>query len=247
MTDLSMVDYSVVALCAFLVGLTKCGVPGLFIIVVPLMAGVLPPKSSVGVLLGILILADIIAASYYRHQASWHHIFRLLPMSLAGIVVGYFALRAVDDAQLKPIIGIIILVLLGLNFWRTATGGEERPVPTQWWFAAGAGFLAGIMTMMANAAAAITIIYFLSMKLPKLRFIGTGAWYFLIINWIKVPFSASLDLMTLESIKLDLMMLPFIILGAVMGIFILKRIPQKAFNLSIQILAALAAIKLLLF
>jgi len=99
--------------------------------------------------------------------------------------------------------------------------------------------------MMANAAGPIMIIYLLAMQLPKVEFVGTGAWFFFVINWLKVPFSANLDLMTAASLKLDLMMLPFIAAGAVIGIFFLKRIPQKAFIAVVQILAAAAAVKLL--
>lgn len=99
--------------------------------------------------------------------------------------------------------------------------------------------------MMANAAGPIMIIYLLAMRLPKIEFVGTSAWFFFVVNWLKVPFSASLELMTAESLKLDLMMLPFIAMGAITGILVLKRIPQKAFNTIVQILAACAAIKLL--
>lgn len=95
----------------------------------------------------------------------------------------------INDQQLKPIIGIIILVILGLNYWRNRKANVS--VPTGWWFAAGTGLAAGITTMMANAAGPI-IIYFLAMRLPKTEFIGTGAWYYLILNWFKVPFSLNL-------------------------------------------------------
>ena len=67
------------------------------------------------------------------------------------------------------------------------------------------------------------------------------------VNWLKVPFSSNLNMMTAESVKLDLMMLPFIVAGAVIGIFFLKRIPQKTFAAVVQILAAVAAVKLLFF
>ena len=100
--------------------------------------------------------------------------------------------------------------------------------------------------MMANAAGPIMIIYLLAMRLPKIEFVGTGAWFFFIVNWLKVPLSAKLDLMTVESVKFDLMMLPFIAVGAVAGIFFLKRIPQKAFSAVVQILAVAAAIELLI-
>lgn len=245
MLELDLVSWAVVALCAVMVGVAKTGIPGVGILVVPLMAGVLPARSSVGVLLGILILADLFAAGYYRRHARWGHMFRLLPAALVGVVAGYFGLKLVSDEQLKPIIGGVVLAMLAVNYWRSRTGGENTPIPTQWWFMAGIGFLAGVTTMMANAAGPVMIIYLLAMRLPKVEFVGTAAWFFFIINWVKVPFSANLELMTAESVKLDLMMLPFIAAGAIAGILALKRIPQKAFKVVVQILAVAASIKLL--
>jgi uncharacterized membrane protein YfcA len=245
MLELDLTAWIVVALCAILVGVAKTGIPGIGILVVPLMAGVLPVRISVGVLLGILILADLFAASYYRRHAQWIHVIRLLPAAFAGIVAGYFGLKVVDDQQLRPIIGGIVLVMLGINYWRRRIESADKAVPGQWWFAAGLGFLAGVTTMMANAAGPIMIIYLLAMRLPKFEFVGTSAWFFFVINWVKVPFSTALELMTAESVKLNLMMLPFIAAGAFAGIFFLKRIPQKAFTAVVQILAAAAAIKLL--
>ena len=229
-----------------MVGTTKTGMPGLGILIVPLMALVLPTRQSTGILLGILILADLFAVTYHRRNARWGHVLRLLPAAFAGIMAGYFGLRVVNDRQLKPIIGGIVLVMLAVNYWRNRAKGEDTPVPTQWWFAVALGFMAGVTTMMANAAGPVMIIYLLAMRLPKVEFVGTGAWFFFVVNWLKVPFSANLELMTAESVKLNLMMLPFIAIGAFAGIFLLKRIPQKAFNLIVQILAAAAAIKLLL-
>jgi hypothetical protein len=83
------------------------------------------------------------------------------------------------------------------------------------------------------------------MRLPKFHFVGTSAWFFFIVNWLKVPFHARLELMTWDTARLDLLMLPAIAAGAALGIFFLKRIPQKAFNIVVQVLAAAAAVKLL--
>jgi uncharacterized membrane protein YfcA len=243
--DLDLFGWVIVAVCAVLVGTSKTGVPGLGVLIVPLMALDLPARKSTGILLGILILADLFAVIYHRRNARWGYVLRLLPAAFAGIVAGYFGLKFVNDQQLKPIIGGIVLVMLGVNYWRTRFKGQDAPIPTQWWFAVTLGFMAGVTTMMANAAGPVMIIYLLAMRLPKIEFVGTGAWFFFVVNWLKVPFSASLDLMTVESVKLNLMMLPFIAIGAVVGIFLLKRIPQKAFNAVVQILAAAAAIKLL--
>jgi len=245
MPDLEPLAWFVVGLSAFVVGLSKTGIPGVGILPALLMAQVLPAQESTGLLLGILILGDLFAAGYHRHNAQWSHMPRLLPAALAGIVAGYFAMKQITDAQLKPIIGVIVLIMLALNYWRTRGKGQDLHVPMQWWFAAGLGFMAGLTSMMANAAGPIMIIYFVAMQLPKVAFVGTSAWFFFVVNWLKVPFSANLDLMTPESVKLNLMMVPVIAAGAVVGIVFLKRIPQKAFNAVVQILAVAAAIKLL--
>jgi uncharacterized membrane protein YfcA len=221
--DIDLAGWIVVALCAMMVGITKTGIPGLGILVVPMMAHVLPARKSTGILLGILILADLFAIIYHRRNAKWSHVIRLLPAAFAGIVAGFYALKRVDDQQLRPIVGVIVLVM----------------------FAATLGFIAGVTTMMANAAGPIMIIYLLAMRLPKIEFVGTGAWFFFVVNWLKVPLSAKLELMTVASVKLNLMMLPFIAVGAAAGIFLLKRIPQKAFSTVVQVLAVAAAVKLL--
>ena len=243
--DIDLFGWVVIAVSAVVVGVSKTGMPGLGILPVPLMALAFSTRESTGLLLGLLILADLFAVTYHRHNARWRHVLRLLPAALAGIVAGYFGLGIINDQQLKPIIGGIVLVMLGLNYWRTRAGGEEAPIPAQWWFAAALGFMAGVTTMMANAAGPVMIIYLLAMRLPKIEFVGTGAWFFFVVNWLKVPFSANLNLVTAESVKLNLMMLPFIAAGALLGILVLKRIPQKAFTMIVQTLAALAAIRLL--
>lgn len=247
MLDLNATGWVVVALCAIMVGAAKTGIPGISILGVPLMALVIePPGRSVGALLGILILGDIFAIAYHHRNAKWGHVIRLLPAAFAGIIAAYFGLSALSNKDyLKPIVGGIVLAMLAINYWRTRTRGKDAEIPTQWWFAAGLGFLAGLTTMMANAAGPVMIIYLLAMRLDKIKFVGTTAWFFFIVNWLKVPFSAGLGMMTAESVKLDLMMLPFIAVGAAAGIFFLKRIPQKAFNAVVQVLAAAAAVKLL--
>jgi len=247
MFDLSVIQWAVLALSAFLVGVSKTGIPGLGILPVPLMALVLPAKVSVGVLLPMLIFADLFAAGYYRRHAQWTHIRRLLPPTILGIIAGYFAMDKVTDSQLKPVIGIIVLSMLAIrivNDYRKKPADRIEPT-SGLLFAVFLGFFAGVTTMMANAAGPIMIIYLLTAGLDKTQFVGTGAWFFFIVNWIKVPFSAKLDLITAESLKLDLTLFPVIIIGAAVGIILLKRIPQKVFRIIVLVLATAAAIKLL--
>jgi len=226
-----------------LIGVSKTGIPGLGILAVVLLLEVMPAKASVGFMLPLLIMGDIFAVSYYHRHAVWRHLLRLFPWGVVGVLIGYAALGRVTNQQLRPIIGGIVITLLALDFWRRRKG--EAAVPTQWWFAAGIGVLAGVTTMLANAAGPLIIIYFLAMRLDKMEFIGTGAWYFFCLNCFKVPFFWDRGMITLDSLKADVMLLPAIAVGALAGIFVLKRIPQKWFAAVAKALAFAAAIRLL--
>lgn len=245
MFELSYLDWTVVLLAGLVIGITKTGIPGLGVLVAPLMASVMPAKASVGVVLPMLIIGDIFAVAYYRRHAVWYHILRLLPWAIVGMIIGWCIMDKISDQQLRVIIGIIVLVMLGLNLWQNSRFGHHiQNVPHTWWFAAWLGLLAGLTTMLANAAGPIMIIYLLSMGLPKHEFIGTGAWYFAIGNLIKVPFYLQLGLITRASLTLSLTQIPLIALGALLGILVLKRIPERVFRILAQALAAAAAIRL---
>ncbi len=234
----------VLAVSAFAVGVAKTGLPGVGILVVPLLAIVFGGKTSVGLLLPILIFADLFAVGYYRHHGHWQHLIRLLPWALVGIGAGYLVLSRIDSQTLKFLIGLIVLSMLVLRF-RSIVAGDKESIPHHGYFSASMGFLAGATTMMANAAGPVMTLYLLSMRFDKKKFIGTAAWFFFIVNWIKVPFMTHLDMITSNSIKMDIMVFPAVVLGALSGIWLLKRIPQRLFNIIALLLAAAAAIKLL--
>ena len=236
-------QWAVLVASAFAVGLSKTGLPGVGILVVPLLALAFPAKASVGLLLPILIFADLFAVGYYRRHGQWRHLAKLLPWTIAGIGIGYIVLSKIDSSTLKPLIGIIVLAMLGIRLRSILQNNEH--VPDHWSFAAMMGLLAGATTMMANAAGPVMALYLLSMHFPKQKFIGTAAWFFFIVNWIKVPLMGNLGMITAASLKMDVIVFPAVVLGAFAGIWLLKRIPQRAFNIIALILAAAAAIKLL--
>jgi len=246
MFDLNVFQWLLVFLCALMIGLTKTAIPGLGILVTPLMAQVVPARASTGVVLPMLIFGDFFAVGYYHRHAVWFHLVRLMPWAATGVVLGYFALGQVNDQQLKPLIGIIVLALLGINYFYKRVRKGEAHVPNRFWFAAAMGLAAGVTTMMANAAGPIMVIYLLAMRLPKNEFIGTGAWYYLILNLFKVPFSVNLGLINVESLQLDVIAIPMIAAGALGGIKFLKHIPEEKFSWIVQILAAVAAVTLFL-
>ena len=234
------------ALASLLIGISKTGIPGLGILAILLVAQVIPAKASTGVILPMLIVGDIFAVAYYKRHAVWSHLYRLFPWAMAGIVGGYLIMDKISDRQLKPLIGIIVLSLLILNYFRNRRPDADLHIPTDWRFAAVLGLLAGMTTMLANAAGPIMIIYLLAMRLPRQEFLGTGAWYFFLMNLFKVPFSANLGLINPQSLMLNLVNLPLLAIGALLGVYLLRILPEKQFAILVQILALAAALRLII-
>lgn len=233
---------AVICLTAFLAGAAKTGIQGLGTVLVPLVAMAMPVKASTGFLLPLLVAGDVVAVVYWHKRVAWRSLGRLLPWTALGIVAGYFAMGAVSDADFKPILGGVIVGLVVLDLVRRLASIELRSDHRLVVFLV--GILAGASTMMANAGGPIMTIYLLSMSLPKEEYVGTTAVFFWLINLFKVPFSIALGLITWQSLKVDLFLLPLVLLGCGAGFLAVRRLPQKAFNLVAQVLAALGGLKL---
>ena len=244
MFELETSAWVLATLLALLVGSAKGGVPGVGFLVVPLMAEIFPAKVSTGVLLPMLLMADVFAVWYYRRHADWVLLRRLFPSTVIGIFIGAAVMHKVDDAQLRTVIGVIVLVMIALLLlkergWLQIPG--MKGVHLAWLVGVGVG----LSTMLANAAGPLASIYFLTMGLDKNRMIGTGAWFFLLINAFKIPFSVGLDLITLDSFVFNLKLLPFIVAGVFLGIVLVKRISPKFFARLVLLVAGVSAIRML--
>ena len=248
MPELSFLSWLLLGLGAFSVGLSKTGVPGIGILNVAIFALVLPSaKHSVGVVLPILISADIVAVLAYRRQAVWHHLWRLFPWAIAGVIIGFFAVSRVNDRQVAQLIGAILLILVSLTLWRKwkEKAATEAPEISPMYTGI-MGIAGGFTTMVGNAAGPIMTLYLLAMRLPKMEFIGTGAWYFLLLNWFKVPFMMQLGWIDKPSLLLSARLMPFAVCGALFGRALVKYIDQNWFERIAIALTVVAALRLLL-
>ncbi|MFC4529409.1 TSUP family transporter [Sphaerisporangium dianthi] len=240
--SLDFAQWAVVLFALVLVGFAKTGISGAGTVAIALFALVLPTKSSTGMLLPLLLVGDVVAVVTYRRHADWPRLLKLFPWVAVGVVVGAFVVRWVDDAQMRRIIGTILLVIIALHFWNRSRGSElaeHRAV------AASAGVFAGFTTMTANAAGPIMAVYFLAAGLPMLGFLGTTAWFFLTINAFKVPFSVALGLITPATLTFAAVTAPAVVAGGVVGRVIVKRINRTWFERMTLALTFLAAIRLM--
>ena len=224
--------------------MAKTGIAGIGMLIVPILATIFGGKTSAGILLPMLSMADIFAVSYYHRHAEWKYVLKLIPSTVVGVLVGLFVGNVINDQQFKHLMAIIIMVGLAIMVWRERKKTTEA-IPHNWLFSSMAGLLGGFSTMIGNAAGPVMSIYFLSMMLPKNSFIGTGAWFFLIINLFKIPFHITIwKTIDINTFTLDLAMLPAIMIGAFLGVKLVKFIPEKPYRIFIIVSTALAALKL---
>ena len=244
--SLSVGDWLLIIFCAMLIGMSKTGVPGVSMIVVPTLALIFGGKQSTGVLLPILIMADVFAVIYYHRNAQWNHLLRALPWAFGGLLLALWIGNMVNDEQFKHIIAITVFVSVGLMIWKDY-GTKKEFTPDSWWFAALMGIVGGFATMIGNVAGPILAIYLLAMHLDKKSFIGTTAWFFFIINLSKFPLQVLVwKNINLNTLTIDILVLPAIALGAWLGIILVKQIPEKAYKWFVIVITVLSAFLILI-
>ncbi|PTX99389.1 sulfite exporter TauE/SafE family protein [Verrucomicrobia bacterium LW23] len=243
--DLSVLQWVMVLVGALCVGLAKGGLAGLGLVTVVLMAQVLEPMASTGVVLPLLIVGDLFAVNAYHRHAQWAYIRNLMIPSALGVVLGWLLMGAVSKPLFGAVIGWVVLAMVAFQVWRSMQGDWLNAFFQRRRFAWGMGLLGGTTTMLANAAGPVMSVFFLAVKLPKMELIGTSAWFFCLLNLFKVPFSAGMGLLHSGSLSLALVMAPVVIGGVYLGKWTVVRIPQKWFDPFLLACAALAAIHLI--
>jgi uncharacterized membrane protein YfcA len=238
---LTYLEFILVLLVALFTGMSKTGVHGAGMLAVPLLANVFGGQSSSGIMLPMLVMADVLGVWYYHRHASWEHLKILFPWAALGVILGTVVGKYIDDGIFRVIMAVIIVISVVVMVWLKS--GHKEDVPHQKTFGVGTGILSGFTSMVGNLAGTVMAVYLLSMRLPKNVFIGTTAWFFMATNWFKVPFHIfSWHTITLNTFLFDLLTIPFIILGAYLGIIIVKKLSEKMYRwfiVSMTIVAAL--------
>lgn len=236
-------------LSALLLGMAKTGVQGIAMISVPMLALVFGAKESTGVILPVLCFADLIAVLYYRRSAQWKYVFRLMPAAVAGLFLAVAVDKFVPRELFRHLMALCIFSGLASMIWlerREKSGAGGADICQKWWYSALFGVLGGFTTMIGNAAGGIMAVYLLSMRLDKLAFVGTNAWFFLTINYTKIPFQIfAWNNITAQTLLIDAVCIPFIFVGAACGIWFVKRLPERPYRIFVMVSTALSTLLML--
>lgn len=236
--EASVLNWVLIATGAFIIGLSKAGIKGIDMMNVTLMALVFGGKASTGIVLPLLCVADVLAVRYYHRHARWDHFWKLIPWMAAGILVGVWVGKDLDEAAFRRVMAFIIVLTVGIVLlleWRRGFDVPHHPA-----FVACTGLASGVTTMLGNLAGAFSNLYFLAMRLVKNDFIGTAAWLFLVINFFKLPFQVLYwKNITAASLYIDLLLLPALLLGFFTGIRLVAKIKDETYR-KVVILLTLA-------
>lgn len=247
MPELSIVDWALLMAAAAMVGFAKTAVGGLGAVSVAVFAFVLPARESTGAVLALLLVGDVIALALYSRHVEWGVLFRLLPSVLPGLCLGAWFVARADQALMQRGIGTVLLAMVFVQVWARARGVGMGSIPTRWHGAVrtsaplAVGVVAGFATMTANAAGPVMMLYLLLAGLPVLGLLGTGAWFFFLVNLAKLPFSAGLDLIDRSTLLMDLALVPTLFVGAALGALVARRIARKYFEELTVVLTVVAA------
>jgi uncharacterized membrane protein YfcA len=239
-------------LAAFVVGLSKTGLPGAALIAVPMLATVFEGRLIAGGTLPILLVADLFAVGWYRQHARWDVLRPLAPWIAVGYVFGASFFVAVGSATgvIETTVGLIVLGIVGLQVVRMRrrtppTGTGRSVAPTH-------GTVGGFTTFVANAAGPVINTYLIRLELPKHELIGTSAWLYLIVNLSKIPLYAALGawtaggpFFTADSLLFALAVVPGVLVGAAAGRVVFHHLPQRLFTVIVLALSAAGAARLI--
>jgi uncharacterized protein len=245
LSELSLTAWVALGLSAGLVGFAKTCLGGAGSVAVAIFAATLPARESTGALLPLLLLGDLLAVGLYRRHGSWTTLLRLLPGVLPGLALGAWFVAVVDDHVMRLSIGLLLLLMTGIQlaqrFRSTAARHSPTPHPL---LSVGVGVLAGFATMTANAGGPVMTLYLILAGLPMLAMLGTGAWFFLAVNLTKVPLSAGVGLISGASLAMDAVLVPALLLGGVVGARTASRLGQERFERATLGLGMVAALLL---
>jgi uncharacterized protein len=246
MPTLTPLQWLLAAVAALGIGLSKAGLAGIGLFHVVVFAFLFGARESTGYVLPLLVAGDICAVVALHQHVRWEYVRRMLPPACVGVPIAALFMGKISDTSFKPVIGWTVLVLALMQAARLRWSDWMGHVPHTHVAVWTIGLFGGAATMLANAAGPVVALYCVAVGLPKFEVVGTLAWFFFIINVFKLPFSAGLGLIRSDTLVLNVILLPAVVVGVFSGRWIVHRLPQRVFDLLLLAFAALAAVRLIL-
>jgi len=234
--------FALLILAAFLVGLSKGGLPAVAMLSVPILSLSMSPLVAAVLLLPIYILSDAVSVWLYRREFSVDNIKILIPAGIVGVLVGWATAAFISDRMVALLIGVMgvsFCLYTWLKEQSDKTAAPVSKVKGLFW-----GTLSGFTSFVSHAGAPPFQIYVLPQKLPKMVFAGTTTIVFAAVNLAKIIPYSTLYPYTASTLEVSAYLLPVAAIGTVVGKKLIERLSEKWFFLAVQIALFLISIKL---
>ena len=220
-------------LTAFLVGLSKGGLPAVGMLAVPILSLAMSPVKAAVLLLPIFVISDVAGVWLYRREFSLPNLKIVIPAGLVGVAVGWATASMVSDRIIMLMIGLVGVGFC-LNLWLRdqSSAVAQPPRLGKGWFW---GVITGFTSFISHAGAPPYQVYMLPQKLPKAVFAGTSTWVFAAINAAKIIPYQNLRPYSPDSLHYAAWLVPFALCGAVAGAYLTRRIADPWFYRIVQV------------
>ena len=220
----------VAALVAFLIGMSKGGLGGAAgALATPMMALVLPADKVIGLILPILMLADIFAVALHRGNWNGKLILLLLPGAIVGVTIGTYFITSAPTEMLRTLLGVIVLVFALYKIFEKRILGLFN-YKSRNWHGLVAGTVTGFSSALAHTGGPPVSIYLLMQNVTPAVFIATSALFFFILNWIKVPYYYYAGLFDPDQLRRIVWLLWLVPLGVWFGRWLAFRFKRETFE-----------------
>jgi len=234
--------FGLLFVAAFLIGLSKGGLPAVAMLSVPMLSLYLSPLVAAVLLLPIYILSDMVSVWLYRRDFSADNVRILIPAGVLGVTLGWATAALVTDRMVSLLIGC-----MGISFclYTWLKRKVDKP-PSKASLRKGLfwGTLSGFTSFVSHAGAPPFQIYILPQKLPKMVFAGTTTIVFTAVNLAKVIPYSNLHPYTTSTLQVSALLIPVAIVGTVVGKKLIERLSEKWFFLAVQLALFAISIKL---
>jgi len=238
------------AVAVLVIGIAKSGFGGgIGILAVPLTASALSASVAVGVLLPILIAADLVAVWQHHRHPDGRHLRWTLLGAVFGIVAGTAIIVALGKQErletgLSLVVGGVCLLFVAIQCYRLV-GGKVPRVPDTPASGIAAGGLAGVVSTLVHGAGPIMSIYLLEHRLPKRVLVATLVFFFWIVNLMKLPSYIGYSIITPRTLLVSALAIPLVPVGSLLGMWMHKRVAERPFTLIMYLGAAAAGAHML--
>ena len=200
-------------------GISKAGFgSGAAFAAAAIMALILDPGVALGLMLPLLMLIDVSSLKPYWRK--WHgpSALHIIIGSVPGVAIGAWIYASVDADDFRLLIGIICLAFVGYQIARGRGWLRFRNWPFSRLGGWITGAFAGFTSFVSHAGGPPVAVFLLGQGMGKTTYQATTVVVFWVINALKFVPYIFLGIFTAQTALADLLLAPFAILGAWLGV-----------------------------